>query len=341
MIDLRSDTVTKPSKAMLEVMIKAEVGDDVFGEDPTINLLEEKIAELFGKEKALFVPSGTMGNQICLRTHTNLGDEVILDYNAHIFQYEAGSPASLSGIQLHTIVGEKGLLTVSQIRQVVRTDNEHFPKTKLVCLENTHNRGGGTFYALSQLEEIGNFCKQNNLKLHLDGARLFNAAVASQTKIEELAKPFDSVSVCLSKGLGCPIGSVIVGTRDFIKMARRVRKSFGGGMRQAGFLAAAGIFALENNVKRLEEDHVNAKFLAEKINGTGGIRVAEVPTNIVILEISGTKFKSDEEALESLKKAGILLVGFGEGKLRAVTHLDVSREQIKTASETICKIFKK
>lgn len=341
MIDLRSDTVTKPSKEMLEAMFKAEVGDDVFEDDPTINLLQEKAADLLGKKEALFVPSGTMGNQICVRINTKLGDEVILEYGSHIFNYEAGSPATLSGVQIHPLKAEKGFLSVEQINFAIRPDNEHFASTKLICLENTHNRAGGTVYPLKRIGEISTFARKNNFKLHLDGARLFNAVVASKTDVKEIVKHFDTVSVCLSKGLGTPVGSIIAGNDDFFYKARRVRKSFGGGMRQAGFLAAAGIFALENNIERLEEDHENARLLAEEINGVGGIEIdlENLQTNIVILDISKTKFNSNEEALESLEKEGILMVAFGVGKLRAVTHLDVSKKQIQIACEVIKNTF--
>lgn len=341
MIDLRSDTVTKPSKEMLEAMFKAEVGDDVFEDDPTINLLQEKAADLLGKKESLFVPSGTMGNQICVRINTKLGDEVILEYGSHIFNYEAGSPATLSGVQIHPLKAEKGFLAVEQINSAIRPDNEHFASTKLICLENTHNRAGGTVYPLKRIGEISTFARKNNFKLHLDGARLFNAVVASKTDVKEIVKHFDTVSVCLSKGLGTPVGSIIAGNDDFFYKARRVRKSFGGGMRQAGFLAAAGIFALENNIERLEEDHENARLLAEEINGVGGIEIdlENLQTNIVILDISKTKFNSNEEALESLEKEGILMVAFGVGKLRAVTHLDVSKKQIQIACEVIKNTF--
>lgn len=341
MIDLRSDTVTKPSKKMLEAMLNAEVGDDVFEDDPTINLLQEKAADLLGKNAALFVASGTMGNQICVRINTTLGDEVILEYGSHIFNYEAGSPAALSGVQIHPLKAENGILSVKQINSAIRPDNEHFARTKLVCLENTHNRAGGTVYPLERIEQISTFAKANNLKLHLDGARLFNAVVASKTDVKEIVKHFDTVSVCLSKGLGAPIGSIIAGDDDFFYKARRIRKSFGGGMRQAGFLAAAGIFALENNIKRLEEDHENARLFGEEINGVGGIEInlESLQTNIVILDISETKFDSKEDALAALRNEGILLVAFGDGKLRAVTHLDVSKKQIQIACEKIKNIF--
>ncbi|HZT81959.1 MAG TPA: GntG family PLP-dependent aldolase, partial [Gemmataceae bacterium] len=256
-IDLRSDTVTRPTPGMRAAMAAAEVGDDVFDEDPTVNRLQERVAALLGKEAALFVPSGTMSNQVCVRTHTQPGDELLCDVNCHIYNYEAGGPAVLSGVTCRCVEGDCGILDVSQLDGLVRPDNEHFVRTRLVCLENTHNRGGGKVYPLEKVQAISAWARRAGLATHLDGARLWNAVVATGVPAQEWARHFDSVSVCFSKGLGAPVGSALAGPRDFVAKARRTRKLFGGGMRQAGVLAAAALYALDHHVERLAEDHRN------------------------------------------------------------------------------------
>ena len=286
LIDLRSDTVTKPSQDMREYMLNAEVGDDVFSEDPTVNRLQNKIAELLGKESALFVPSGTQANQICINVHTQPGQEVIVDYNAHIFNYESGAGGMLSGIQLHPITGENGHPTTEQIEEVIRPFDDHYPQTSLICLENTHNRAGGTIFPIEEIIKISNLAKEKNLKLHLDGARLWNASVAIGIELSEYAKHFDSVSLCFSKGLGAPIGSIIVGEKDFIKKAHFYRKAYGGGMRQVGIIAAACEYAIENNLIKLKVDHNNAKKIAETLDSLPGVDIdlESVQTNLIIRE---------------------------------------------------------
>ncbi|RYD70570.1 MAG: aminotransferase class I/II-fold pyridoxal phosphate-dependent enzyme, partial [Sphingobacteriales bacterium] len=266
-IDLRSDTFTKPSPAMLEAMLKAHVGDDVFGEDPTVNALESFTAQIFGMEAGLFCPSGTMTNQIAIKCHTQPGDEVICDKTSHVYIYEGGGIAFNSGSQVKALDGERGMINADQVKEAINPDDVHKARTSLVTLENTANRGGGSCYNLAEIQKIKEVCLQNNLRLHLDGARLFNALVARQETTRQYGELFDSISICLSKGLGAPIGSLLIGKSQFIKQARRVRKVFGGGMRQAGYLAAAGLYALENNIDRLEIDHAHAHQIAEILMG--------------------------------------------------------------------------
>jgi len=323
-IDLRSDTVTKPSEEMRKAMFEAEVGDDVFKEDPTVNKLEEYAADLLGFEAALFVPSGVMGNQLCLNVHTNPGDEIICERDTHIVHYESGSPAALSGIQLMLINGENGIMTAGQIEEAVRPVEAYYmPRTKLIEIENTHNRAGGTIQPLEEIEKISKIAKKHKLKMHLDGARLWNAHIASGVELKRYTQYFDSVSCCLSKGLGAPVGSVIAGSKKFIKEAYRVRKGWGGGMRQAGILAAAGLFALENNINRLSEDHEKAKQLARGLNEIKGIEVDpdSVQTNIVMFKL---KKKKTNKFLISLSENGVKMIPGGPDKVRAVTHMDVS-----------------
>lgn len=341
-IDLRSDTVTKPSPGMRDAIFKAEVGDDVFGDDPTVIKLENIVADLLGKQKALFVPSGTMANQLCLRSQTQPGDECILEKDSHIFNYEVGSASALSGLQLHPIKGRRGVITKEQIEEEIRSDNIHIPRTALICLENTHNRAGGTIFPLDEIEKIYELAKRNNIKMHLDGARLWNAVISTVIPLHKWAKYFDSVSVCLSKGLGAPIGSVVSGTEDFIKKARRARKMYGGGMRQVGIIASAGIYAIENNFNRLVEDHRNAHLLAERLSQIEGIYIDKesVQTNIVVINIEKSK-KSVDEVVRELKDKGILVVPFGKNKIRAVTHLDVNRNDILEAVEKFGEVFGK
>ncbi len=335
-IDLRSDTVTRPSAAMREAMSRAIVGDDVFGEDPTVNRLQEHVAALLGKEAALYVPSGTMGNQTCIKVHTQPGDEVICEKGAHVFNYETGGIAFLSGAQVHAIEGKRGAFTVADIERAVRPDLYYMPKTRLICLENTHNRAGGTIYPLELIRSISAFAKSRNIRLHLDGARLWNASAATGIAPKEYASHFDSVSVCLSKGLGAPVGSVIAGSTSFIAEARHYRKIFGGGMRQAGILAAAGLYALENNVTRLPEDHEKAAYLARELAAVKGfdIDLGSVQTNIIIIGAENTGRKP-EEILQALRAKGVLLTLGNYMGLRAVTHLDVSMDEVKRAARII------
>ena len=328
-IDLRSDTITKPTQAMREAMINAEVGDDVYGEDPTVNALEARTAELLGKEAAIFMPSGTMTNQVALRLHTEPADEIIIQSQAHIYYYEGGAPAALSGIMCRLIEGNKqGIFTAEDLQKVLHQDNIHFPKTKLVCLENTHNRGGGSIYPLTTIQEIEEICRQRDLKLHLDGARLWNACVATGISEAEYAKPFDTISVCFSKGLGAPVGSALVGSKQSIDRARRFRKMFGGGMRQAGIIAAGALYALKHHRERLAEDHENAKILAAGLRAIEGIKInpEEVQTNIVIFE---TENISAPLLAAKLQEKGAAVLAMGENKLRAVTSLMVTRSQIE------------
>jgi threonine aldolase len=339
-IDLRSDTVTRPSEAMRKAMYNAEVGDDVFKEDPTVNKLELYAAELLGKAAALYVPSGVMGNQICLNVLTNPGDEVICERDAHIFNYESGSPAALSGIQLFPIEGDYGVITPAQVEPQIRPTSAYYmPRTKVIEVENTHNRAGGTIWPLEKIVELKNLVQKYNLFYHLDGARIWNASVASGVSVKEYASHFDSISCCLSKGLGAPVGSVIAGTKDFIKEAYRIRKAWGGGMRQVGILAAAGLYALQNNIERLKEDHEKARFLAERINKNPSLDIdlKAVQTNILLFH---PKNISVEEGIKKCKAKG-LLVSVGKIDLiRALTHLDVSFDDVKKAADIIDEVFK-
>ncbi len=334
-IDLRSDTVTKPSKEMRKAMYEAEVGDDVYGEDPTVNKLQEYVAGLLGKEAALFVPSGLMGNQICLNVLTSPGDEVICEADAHIFQYESGTPAAVSGIQLYPVKGENGIITPHSVEPLIRPKSAYYmPRTKVIEVENTHNRAGGTIQPLENIKSLKMLVDKYNLKFHLDGARLWNASVASGIALSEYSSYFDSVSVCLSKGLGAPIGSVIAGTKDFITEAFRIRKAWGGGMRQVGVIAAAGLYAVQNNIDRLTEDHEKAKILAEHIESLENfeINVENVHTNILIFKPLNN---SVEEILTKAKEKGLLLSVGTVGSLRAVTHMDVSFEEIEKAKDIL------
>lgn len=331
-VDLRSDTVTKPSSGMRKTMAEAEVGDDVFGEDPTVNRLQEVVAELLGKEASLFVPSGTMGNEICIKCHTRPGDEVICEHGCHIYNYESGAASFLSGVQMRPIVGNKGVITVEQVEEVINPPQDHFPRSAVIAVENTHNSAGGTIFPLEQLTHLYQLAQKRNLKLHLDGARIWNASAATGISVKEYAQYCDSISVCFSKGLGAPIGSAVAGTKEFIVEAHRLRKLYGGGMRQVGILAAGALYALEHNLQRLNEDHENARFLAQKLLEIPGIRLDldSVQTNIVIFDIKDTG-RSVPEIIEGLKNRGVLVVPFGHTTLRAVTHLNVSRQDIEKA----------
>jgi len=333
-IDLRSDTVTKPSPGMLDAMMTAKVGDDVFGEDPSINKVEAESARMFGMEAAIFCPSGTMTNQIAIKCHTQPGDEVICDESAHIYQYEGGGVAFNSGASLKLLYGDRGRLNARQVEGAVNADDPHKPRTSLVCLENTSNRGGGSCYDFSEIEEIRKVCQQHSLRLHLDGARLFNALVRKNETPVQYGKLFDSISICLSKGLGCPVGSLLLGSHDFIRKARRIRKVFGGGMRQGGFLAAAGIYALQNNIERLTLDHEHAQQIANVIAEKEFVRqVLPVETNILIFE---TKDETMAPALANkLREKGILSIAITPGRIRFVLHLDITDEMVEKTIKII------
>ncbi|MFC1481504.1 threonine aldolase family protein [Candidatus Neomarinimicrobiota bacterium] len=337
MIDLRSDTLTKPSPEMREAMMAAPVGDDVFGEDPTINELQDEVARLLGKEAALLVPSGTMSNQLAIKTHTNPADEVICELGAHIMNYESAGPAFHSQVQLQPLHGERGIFTAEQVEEVIRPINVHQPPSRLIAIENTANRAGGTIFPLDEIEAISQVAQQHNLGLHMDGARLMNAVVATGIPAAKWSSPFDSVSICLSKGLGAPVGSVLAGSKDFITRAHRYRKLFGGGMRQAGILAAAGLFALKHQVDDLRLDHQRAKTLAECLANLPGILINpdHVETNIVIFTVDEDKFSGDE-AEQRLRQAGVNCLAFSKQKVRLVTYRDLSAQDIEGA----LKIFK-
>jgi threonine aldolase len=339
-IDLRSDTVTKPCEKMRELMAKAEVGDDVYGEDSTINQLEVMAAKRFGKEAALFCASGTMSNLIAVLTHTSRGDEIILEKNSHIYANEVGNVAMIAGVMPNTIPGINGKISVQQLKEAIRPENIHYPKATLLCLENTSNFGGGTVYSLEEINELANVARENGLRLHIDGARIFNASVYLKIPVQQLVFEADSVSFCLSKGLGAPVGSILVGTEEFISRARKYRKMLGGGLRQAGIIASAGIYALENLIERLEEDHKNARKLALGLNEIKNIQVPleTVQTNIVMVDI----LHSDINAIDCvslLKKQGILVGNVNERRLRFVTHRDVSSQDIDIVLEVMQKLM--
>lgn len=331
MIDLRSDTITQPTPEMRRAIAEAPVGDDVLGDDPTVNQLEETVAALLGKAAAVYMPSGTMTNQVALRTHTEPGDEIILESQAHIYFYEAGGPAALSGVMCKLIEGQRGIFTAAQLQAALRPWNEHYPRTKLVCLENTHNRGGGSIYPLSTLEEIAAVCRQNDLRLHLDGARFWNACVASGVSEADYAAPFDTVSVCFSKGLGAPVGSALVGSMELIQRARRFRKMFGGGMRQAGIIAAGALYALQHHRDRLSEDHANAQRLALGLQQIDGLLVNPdyVETNLVYF-YTPDHLPAKALAAELLAR-GVGVLPTGTHTLRAVTNLMVTQADIDKA----------
>lgn len=326
-INLISDTVTKPTPGMLEAMMMAEVGDDVFKNDPTINALEAKVAELFGMEAALFFPSGSMTNQTAIKLHTNPGEQLICDKYAHVFNYEGGGASFNSGVSCKLVDGHRGMMTSDQIQAAINPpDFYHSPKTSLVCIENTTNKGGGACWSFEELKKIGEVCNDHNLAYHLDGARLWNALVARDEKPEQYGALFDSISVCLSKGLGCPVGSVLVGSGQLIHDAIRVRKILGGGMRQAGFLAACGIYALDNHIERLAEDHQKAREIGARLKQLEFVDTVEpIETNIIIFELDQSLI-SEEAFLGKLSNKGISIIGMGQGKLRMVTHLDYTDE---------------
>ena len=340
-IDLRSDTVTQPTAAMRAAMARAEVGDDVFGEDPTVRALEELGADMIGKEAALFVPSGTMGNQVAVMTHAGRGDEIIVERDAHLYFYEAGALAVLAGVQVWPIKGAGGFMAPGEIAAGIRGDNIHFPRTALLCLENTHNRAGGTVLTAAQTAAMAEAAHSCGVPVHLDGARIFNAAAALGVSAADLAGPADSVMFCLSKGLCAPVGSLLAGSKDFIARARRHRKQLGGGMRQAGILAAAGLISLREMTARLVEDHDNAKRLAAGLAGIKGIAVdpSAVRTNIVVVSIALLGLPS-EAFLGLLAERGVLGVGFGGDLVRFVTHHDVVTAQIDEALRKVAEVAK-
>ncbi len=336
-IDLRSDTFTKPTPAMLQAMFIAPVGDDVFSEDPSINKLEEMSADLFGMEAGLFCPSGTMTNQIGINVHTRPGDEVICDELSHVYIYEGGGIAFNSGSQVRTVKGDRGRITAQQVVEAVNPDDIHKARTRLVSLENTANRGGGACYNFNDILEIKTVCQQHGLGLHLDGARLFNALVAKGETPKQYGEAFDSISICLSKGMGTPVGSVLLGNKDFIKEARRVRKRLGGGMRQAGYLAAAGIYALENNIARLAEDHTHAQQAAAVLAQKPFVKsILPVETNIVIFELH--EGYTAAALVEQLKQHNILCLPISKQGVRFVFHLDVSEAMAKAVVEAVEQI---
>jgi len=330
-IDFRSDTVTKPTAAMLEAMMKAKVGDDVFGEDPSINELENMSAEMFGMEAGIFCPSGTMTNQIAIKCHTQPGDEVICDESAHVYQYEGGGIAFNSGASVKLIYGDRGRITAEQVAAGINPDDAHRANTSLVCLENTSNRGGGSCYDFAEIKKIQTLCTEKKLAFHLDGARLWNALIAKNETAKQYGEAFDSISICLSKSLGCPVGSILLGKKSFIKKARRVRKAFGGGMRQAGFIAAAGIYALQNNIERLSVDHLHAKEIADAVSKKSFTKyVLPVETNIIIFELNDGLTAPD--LVSKLKEHNILGYAISPNRVRLVVHLDITKEM---AAQTI------
>ena len=333
-IDYRSDTVTRPSAGMLEYMVKATVGDDVFGEDASLNELENRLASLFGMDAGLFCPSGTMTNQIAIKVHTKPGEEVICDFLSHIYQYEAGGIAFNSGCSVRLIHGDRGRVTAEQVRNAINPEDIHKPVSSLVSLENTANRGGGSCYNFADIQAIKEVCLQNNMKFHLDGARIFNALAAKNETALQYGELFDSISICLSKGLGAPVGSVLVGNNAFIQQARRIRKVFGGGMRQAGYLAAAGLYAIEHNIERLSEDHQHACLIAQALSEkdfTG--EILPVDTNIIIVEIKG-RF-TPAEFVAKMKEQQVLMIAISSSQVRMVLHLDIKPEMVRKTIEFI------
>lgn len=335
-IDFRSDTVTRPTPAMLEAMMKAPVGDDVFGEDPSINQLESLTAEMFGMEAAIFCPSGTMTNQIAIKCHTQPGDEVICDESSHIYQYEGGGIAFNSGASVKLLHGDRGRVTAEQVKAAINPDDIHRAVSRLVSLENTSNRGGGSCYEWNDILAIREVAKSNGLAFHLDGARLWNAMVAKNQTPRHYGEVFDSISVCLSKSLGCPAGSLLLGTKELIKKARRIRKAFGGGMRQAGFFAAAGIYALQHHVDRLNEDHQHAQQIAAAISGKKWLKqLLPVETNIIIFELNDD---TAHQFVDQLKEREILAYAIAPNRVRLVVHLDITPPMVKETINIISSL---
>ena len=338
MIDLRSDTVTRPTDAMRQAMAYAEVGDDVFGEDPTVNALEEMTASLLGKEAAMFVPSGTMANQLALRLHTQGGDEVLLEAGAHVLGNEAGAAAALSGVTCRTITGRRGIFTADDLRAALRPPNVHHPPTRLVCVENTHNVGGGSVWPIDTLAQLSQASRSRGLAFHMDGARLWNASVATGIPEREYASHCDTVSVCYSKGLGAPVGSALVGLQQTIERARRFRKMLGGGMRQAGILAAGALYALNHHRQRLKNDHANARLLAEGLLQIPGVSIDDpIETNIVRFRIGSNRAA---EVAQILKQRNVLILPVGPDRFRAVTHLMINSADVRAAAQAIDSVVR-
>ena len=341
MIDLRSDTVTKPTDDMRKAMARAEVGDDVYGEDPTVNRLQDMAAAMLGKRFALFVPSGTMANQLAIRSHTQPGQEIIVESKSHVVRYEQGAAGALAGVQLHWVTGERGIMTAEQVEAAIRPNDMHSITTALICIENTHNAGGGTIYPLSTIEKIRALAVRHGIPMHLDGARLFNAVAATTLPPAVYAQHFETVSICLSKGLGAPVGSLLVSNdQQLMDRVRRFRRMYGGAMRQAGILAAAGIYALERHVARLKTDHDHAKKLARLLQPIPVIQVApqHVETNIVMFDIVDEQ-RSPVELMAMLKEHGVLINAVGGQSYRAVTHLHITDKQIDEAAAIFAKIL--
>ena len=337
-IDIRSDTITKPSKQMLNAMMNSPLGDDVYGEDTTVNELQDRCAEITGKEKALFVPSGCMANQLAMKSHTSPGDEVICEAESHIFNYETAAPSVISNVQMVTVPGKNGVLKIDDITKYVRTDEYYFPRTRLISLESTHNRAGGVIQPIGIIKDISEFAREKKIRLHLDGARIFNAYVKTGITVKEYASYFDSIAFCFSKGLGCPVGSILCGDEEFIKTAHKWRKILGGGMRQAGILAGAALYALDNNLERLKEDNEKAAYFAKEISCINGISVdlETVQTNIVVFYTS--KF-SKLDLIGQMRKKGVLISSGSYDNLRAVFHMDVSKEEVGKAVDVMRNIF--
>jgi threonine aldolase len=341
MIDLRSDTVTKPTDDMRKAMARAEVGDDVYGEDPTVNRLQEMAAAMLGKRFALFVPSGTMANQLAIRSQTQPGQEIIVESKSHVVRYEQGAAGALAGVQLHWVTGERGIMTAEQVEAAIRPNDPHSITTALICIENTHNAGGGTIYPLSTIEKIRALAVKHGIPMHLDGARLFNAVAATTLPPTVYAQHFETVSLCLSKGLGAPVGSLLISNdQRLMDRARRFRRMYGGAMRQAGILAAAGIYALERHVARLKTDHEHAKKLARLLQQIPAIQIApqHVETNIVIFDIVDDQ-RSPAELVAALKEQGVLINAVGGQSYRAVTHLQITDKQIDEAATVFAKVL--
>lgn len=342
LIDLRSDTVTKPSKEMLQAMCAAEVGDDVFGEDPTVNLLQEEVAAIFGKEAGLFVPSGVMANQLAIKAQTDPGDEVIVEADSHIYQYETAAPSIISSVQLYILPGFNGIISPADLLNAIRPDYYYMPRSRLLCLENTHNRYGGAVYPYADMKEICNTARSAGLRIHLDGARIWNASVVTGVSLREYGQLVDTISVCFSKGLGAPIGSMLLGDRETINRAHKFRKIIGGGMRQVGVVAAAALYAVRNNITRLAEDHRKAEIFRKIIEKVEGIDVLPktAATNMCIFTLGNRQIGSVDDLLVELKRRGVLLTPSGRGRLRAVMHLDVSLEEVRVAAEIVARLLR-
>jgi len=338
MIDLRSDTITRPTPGMRQAMASAEVGDDCFGEDPTVRRLEEYTAELLGVEAALYVASGHMANQLCLRVHGRGGDSVIAHAYSHIFEYESGAPSAVSGLAPRFIDTPDGTFTAVEVRELLQPRDIHHSRNRIVTIENTHNRCGGVPWPLEQFESVCRFTHDNGLIVHLDGARLWNACLATGTELRQWSRWADSTCVCFSKGLGAPVGSALMGSREFVEEARFYRKMFGGQMRQAGIIAAGALYALENNRERLVEDHGNARLLAEKITQAQGLSCNWPQTNIIIIELTERSLLA-QQVVDALAEEGVLLFAMGDRKMRVVTHLDVSREQCSQAGDAFLRVM--